>query len=150
MFSGHLLDPKFFTDSQEHGVLIPHLLEDCHGHVRHFMSGAIEVGPNSFLQVGPSLAICPSHADPVLVHPVPELRHRLARVLLAAPGLLAGNEVDDPRGPAVDGRVDSGHGSGHSGLDHLALLDKVVGRAVPTLLHSFTVTLGPDVRVRGR
>ena len=55
VFSGHLLDPKFFTDSQEHGVLIPHLLEDCHGHVRHFMSGAIEVGPDSLLQVGPSL-----------------------------------------------------------------------------------------------
>ena len=69
------------------------------------MSGAIEVGPDSFLQVGPSLAVSPSHADPVLVHPVPELRHCLARILLAASGLLAGDAVDDSGGPAVHCRV---------------------------------------------
>ena len=30
MLSVHLLDPKFFSYSQEHGVLIPNLLQDCH------------------------------------------------------------------------------------------------------------------------
>ena len=36
-FGIHLLDPEFFPHSQEHGVLVPDLLEDRHGHVRHSM-----------------------------------------------------------------------------------------------------------------
>ena len=55
-FSVHLLDPKFFSDRQEHGVLVPDLLQDGHGHVGDLVTGTIEVGPDSFLQVGPSLA----------------------------------------------------------------------------------------------
>ena len=31
MLSVHLLDPKFLSYSQEHGVLVPNLLEDGHG-----------------------------------------------------------------------------------------------------------------------
>ena len=30
ILSIHLLDPKFLSDRQEHGVLIPNLLQDCH------------------------------------------------------------------------------------------------------------------------
>ena len=66
-FGIHLLDPEFFPHSQEHGVLVPDLLEDRHRHVRHSMSGAIEVGSDSFLQVGPSLAVSPRDTDPVVV-----------------------------------------------------------------------------------
>ena len=81
MLSIHLLDPEFLSYSQEHGVLVPNLLEYCHGHVRDLVTRAIEVGPDSFFQVGPSLAVCPRHADPVLVHPMPELRHCLPTIL---------------------------------------------------------------------
>ena len=73
MFSIHLIDPVLLSNCQEHGVLIPDLLKDGHGHVRHLVPGAVEVGPDSLLQVGPGLAVCPRHRDAVLVHPGPKL-----------------------------------------------------------------------------
>ena len=57
VFGIHLVDPIVLPHCQEHGVLIPDLLKDGHGHVRHFVSGAIEVGTDSLLQVGPGLAV---------------------------------------------------------------------------------------------
>ena len=59
MFGIHLVDPVILPHGQEHGVLIPDLLEDGHGHVRHLVPGAIEVGTDSLLQVGPGLAVSP-------------------------------------------------------------------------------------------
>ena len=114
------------------------------------MTRAIEVGPDCLVQVRPRLPVSPRHADPVLVHPGPELGHRLACVLLAAPGLLTGDAVDYPGIAAVNGSVDGGHHSGHGGLDHLALLHEVAGGAVATLPHSLAVTLGTRIGIRGR
>ena len=53
VFRIHLVDPKFLPYRQEHGVLIPDLLEESHGHVGHLVPGAIEVGTDGLLQVGP-------------------------------------------------------------------------------------------------
>ena len=83
------------------------------------MTGAVKVGPNSLVQVGPRLPVSPRHADP----------------LLAAPGLLASDAANYPGVKAVDGSVDSGHRGGHGGLDHLAL----AGGTVSTLPHSLTL-----------
>ena len=114
------------------------------------MVGAIEVSPNSLVQVRPRLPVSPRHADPVLVHSVSELRHRFARILLATPGLLTCDAVNNPGVPAVDSRVDGGHHIGHGGPDHLALLDKVTGRAVATFSHALTLSLWPRIGVGGR
>ena len=61
MFRIHFLDPKVLPYSHEHGVRVPDFLEDGHRHVRDLVPGAIEVGPDSLLQVGPSFAVCPCH-----------------------------------------------------------------------------------------
>ena len=68
------------------------------------------------------------------------IRQCLARILLAAPRLLAGDAVDHPGVPGLDCCVDGGHHIGHGGLDHLALLHKVAGGAVTTLPHTFTLS----------
>ena len=91
------------------------------------MPGAVEVGPDSLLQVGPGLAVSPRHRDAVLIHPGPKLRHRLSAILRAASLFLTGDAVNDPGGPAVDRGVDGGHGAGLRGLHLLALLDIVTG-----------------------
>ena len=113
------------------------------------MPGAIEVGPDSLLKVGPGLAVCPRHRDPMLVHTGAKLRNRLSAILLAASLFFAGDAVDDTGGPAVDRRVDGGHSVGLCGPHLLALLDIVTGGAVPALLHAFALSLGPGVGVRG-
>ena len=41
VFCIHLVDPMLLSDCQKHGVLIPDLLEDGHGHVRHLVPGAV-------------------------------------------------------------------------------------------------------------
>ena len=55
----HLVDPIVLPHCQEHGVLIPDLLKDGHGHVGHLVPGAIDVGTKSLFQDGPGLAISP-------------------------------------------------------------------------------------------
>ena len=77
-----LLDPELLSDGQVHGIRVPNLLQNCHRHVRHFVARAIEMGPDSFLQIGPRLPVSPSHADPVLVHPGPKLRYRFPSLQL--------------------------------------------------------------------
>ena len=89
------------------------------------MPGTIEVGPNSFVQVRPRLPVSPRHTDPVLVHSVPELTHRFTRILLATPGLLASDTINNSGVSAINSGIDGGHHIGHGGLDHLALLHKV-------------------------
>ena len=84
VFRIHLVVPKFLPHRQEHGVLLPDLLEESHGHVGPLVPGAIEVGTDSLLQVGPGLAVSPRHRDPVLVHTGAKLRHRFPAILLAA------------------------------------------------------------------
>ena len=143
------VDPVLLPYSQHHGVLAVHLLKDGHRHVRDLVAGPVVVGADGFVQVGPGLAVCPRHTDPMLIHAGPELGLSLAAILLSAPGLLASDAVDHPTVAAGDGRVDDGHGVGVGGLHLLALLDIVAGGAVATLLHPFKLTLGPDVRVRG-
>ena len=81
MFRIHFLDPKFLSDTQIHGVRVPDLLQDGHRHVRYSVARTIEVGPDSFFQVRPRLPVSPRHADPMLVHASPELRHRLPTIL---------------------------------------------------------------------
>ena len=54
-------------------VRVSDIFHDGHGHVRHSVAGASELGSDSHLQVRPSLAVSPCYADPVLVHP--ELRN---------------------------------------------------------------------------
>ena len=76
------------------------------------MTRAIEVGPDSLVQLGPRLPVSPRPADP----------------LLAALGLLASD--------AVDGSVDGGHRGGHGGPDHIAL----AGGTVSTPPHSLTLS----------
>ena len=68
VFRIHLVVPKFLPHRQEHGVLLPDLLEESHGHVGPLVPGAIEVGTDGLLQVGPGLALSPRHLDPMLVH----------------------------------------------------------------------------------
>ena len=108
------------------------------------------MGPDCLVQVRPRLHVCSCHADPVLVHLGPELRQCLAHILLAALGLLAGDAVDDPGIPTVDGSIDGGHHIVHGGLYHLALLHEVAGGAVSTLSHTFAFSLGPRIWVWGR
>ena len=108
------------------------------------------MGPDSFLQIWPRLPVSPRHADPMLVHAGPELRHRLPTILGATSRLLAGDAVNHPGCPAVDRRIDDGHGAGLRGPDLLALLDKVTGGAVPTFLHPFTLAFWASIRVWGR
>ena len=150
MFRIHFLDPEFLSDREIHGVRVPNLLQDGHRHVRYSVARTIKMCPDSFLQVGPRLPVSPRHADPMLVHPGPELRHRFPAILLTTSRLFAGYAVDDPGCPAVDGRVDDGHGAGLRGPDLLALLDKVTGGAISTLSHSLTLTFWASIWVRGR
>ena len=70
IFRIELPNPELLSDGQDHGVLAPDLLQDGHGHVRHLVTGTIEVDPVCLVQVGPRLPVSPRHTDPVLVHAV--------------------------------------------------------------------------------
>ena len=64
-------------------------------------AGPLKWAPTALSRkIRPSLAVSPSHADSVLVHPGPEFRHRFPAILLATSSCFAGYAVDDPRGPA--------------------------------------------------
>ena len=73
----------------------------------------------------------PRHADPLLVHPGPEIRHRFPAILRASSHFFAGDAVNHPGGPADDRCVDDGF---------LAFLVKVTGRAVPAFPHPLALT----------
>ena len=73
IFGIELPNPEFLSDCQDHGVFTPDFLQDSHGHVGDLVTRAIEVGSDRLVQVRPRLPVSPRHADPVLVHPGPEL-----------------------------------------------------------------------------